>query len=506
MPKNLFDRITRIVCSQIAETGRRPSRLFYGPLLRCIRSLLRRPPLVPLILPLLPSSLLKSTSGKSICFGSGHELLQRDRPEQAWLCIQRGLRIRQPTIDDILLGANCLYQGLGRLREAMGLLAQASEQALREAASLGLANAPYRVLDSVWARHLGHLGIIDYVIKLGILEGRRREDTIFYVPPGSRIANRFLLDQVAAHLRLIENPADLPFPASAVEALHFDLFAPRLPDQNATFYWDLANRIYQRWSEEGRAPILQLSSEIETRGRAALNALGLPRDGWFVALHVREREPDGRTSGINAIRNADISTYFPAIAEIGRRGGWVVRIGDPSMTPLPSLPHVIDYCHSAIRTDWMDVFVLARCRFVIGTNSGPPFVSASYGTPAVLTNWWPAGERPWHPSDIFIPKLLRKTSDNSYLTLSNTLCEPLGWSYSQHYLAERAGVRLENNDPEIIRAAVEEMLARTAGDLSRDEKTALLRARADCIYRTHGIAGRAQLAGEFLRRNEALLV
>jgi putative glycosyltransferase (TIGR04372 family) len=433
-------------------------------------------------------------------------LLQRDHPAAALLCLKPLFTFGRPTIDDYLLGANCLYQGLGRLRDAMALLAQASEQSRREATSLGLASAPYRVLDSVWARHLGHLGIMDYVLKLGILEGRRLEDTIFYVPPGSPVANRFLLDQIAAHLRLIENPADLPFPGLAVNALHFDLFAPRLPDQGITFYWDLAGRVQQRWAEEGRAPVLRLPPEIEARGRAALHTLGLPEDAWFVALHVREREPDGRRSGINSIRNADISAYFPAIAEIGRRGGWVVRIGDPSMTPMPALPHVIDYCHSTNRADWMDIFILACCRFLIGSNSGPAFVVGLYGRPAVFANWWPAGERPWHSSDIFVPKLLRKISDNSYVTLRATLREPLGWSYSQRYLAKRASVRVQDNDPEIIRAATEEMLMRGDGGPIRDADTARLQARADQIYQMQGVAGGAQLPAEFLRRHESLLM
>jgi putative glycosyltransferase (TIGR04372 family) len=433
-------------------------------------------------------------------------LLQHEHPAAALLCLRPLLTFGRPTIEEYLLGANCFYQGLGRLRDAVGLLAQANEKSLRQATSLGLANVPYRVLDSVWARHIGHLGLMDYVLKLGILEGRRREDTIFYLSPGIRAANRFLLDQIAPHLRLIENPADLPFPATAVQALHYDLFAPRLPDQGVTFYWDLASQVQRRWAKEGRGPVLRLSPEIEARGRAVLDELGMPGDAWFVALHVREREPDGRQSGINSIRNADIATYLPALTEIRRRGGWVVRMGDPSLMPLPSLPHVIDYCHSNSRADWMDIFILACCRFMIGTNSGPAFVAGLYGTPAVLANWWPAGERPWHSSDIFIPKLLRKITDGSYLTLSETLREPLGYSYSQRYLAKRAGVYVEDSDAEIIQAAVEEMLARSETGFSGEAKTARLQERADQIYQVQGFAGSAQLPAEFLRRHESLLV
>ncbi len=252
--------------------------------------------------------------------------------------------------------------------------------------------------------------------------------------------------------------------------------------------------------------MLTYPADMKARGWAILEKAGVPKGSWFVALHVREHEPDGSRSGINSARNADISRYLPAIAEVGRRGGWVVRMGEPNATPLPRVPNLIDYCRSADRADWMDIFILACCRFMIGTNSGPAFVPALYGVPAVLTNWWPAGERPWSPSDLFVPKMLRGISDGSYLTLGQTLCEPFGWSYSKNYLADRAGVRLEDNDAEIIRAAVREMLERVDGNEQPDLEMNELRERADRIYNANGVFGMGQLAKEFMRRYATLVV
>jgi len=263
-------------------------RLLLRPIAHFIYVLLRYPSLVSAVLRLLPERAIIRLGGQPLYLSAGFELLQRDRPEEAWLCLQRYLRIvRRPSIDEYLLGANCLYQGLGRLQEALALFEQANQHCLQEAANLGLGDVPCRILDSVWTSHIGHLGIIDYVLKLGIMENRRREDTILYVQPGSPVANRFLLDQLAAHLRLVEHAADLPFPASAVQTLHYDLFAPRLSDHSTAFYWELAGRTYLRWALEGRGPLLKLPPDIEARGWQALEKLGLPQGAWFVALHVR---------------------------------------------------------------------------------------------------------------------------------------------------------------------------------------------------------------------------
>jgi len=500
-----FGRIGRAIASRIVKTARRPSRLFFGPFFLCLLALLRRPRLVPLVLRLTPDSLVQKGGGKTIFVEAGFRLFQDDWPEQAWLCLQRYLTTERPTIEQTLLSVMCLYHGLGRFRDAMALLASANERGKTEAASLGLAKVPLRVLDSVWGRHIGHTAIIDYVIKLGILEGRRREDTLLYLPPGSSIANRFLLDQVAGHVRLVERPEDLPFPPQAVQALHYDLLGPRLADRT-TYFWEVAGRTYLRWRQEGRPPLFQLPPDIELRGQTALRQLGMPLGAWFVALHVREGTWDGRHPGMHAIRNAAIATYLPAIAEITSRGGWVVRLGDPGMTPLPALPNVIDYCHSKIRADWLDIYILASCRFIVGTNSGPVFVPTLYAdTPAVLTNWWPAAERPWHSADIFVPKLLRRLSDGRLLSLSETLREPFCWCFSRRFLADHAGVRLEDNDAEIIRAAVHEMLERLDDNSQLDAEADELRARADRIYDGSGVVGMGRLATEFVRRYAALI-
>ena len=251
--------------------------------------------------------------------------------------------------------------------------------------------------------------------------------------------------------------------------------------------------------------MLELPPDVAARGRALLQAAGLPRGAWFVALHVRDITWKGLNTGIHAIRNADTVAYLPAIAEITGRGGYVVRMGDPDAQPMPALANVIDYCRSDMRSEWMDIFLIARSRFMLGSASGPSFVPPLYGVPAVLTNWWPPGMRPWHAADIFIPKLLRRSADGRYLTLGETLREPFSHCHSPRYLAAREGVHVEDNDPEIIRGAVAEMLSRLDGDSGHDADVVELRARADSIYQLQGHYGLAKLARGFLRRHRDLI-
>jgi len=70
------------------------------------------------------------------------------------------------------------------------------------------------------------------------------------------------------------------------------------------------------------------------------------------------------------IRNANISDYTDAMRAIVARGGWCIRVGDPTMRPLDPIPGVVDYARSSSKSDWMDLFLCARCRFFLGNTSG----------------------------------------------------------------------------------------------------------------------------------------
>jgi putative glycosyltransferase (TIGR04372 family) len=500
LPQSIVRRAADFALRQAIKLIKRPSRLFF-------LTLSFFPRLARFVLPILPDRWIKTPNGTASCIETGYHLFQRDHPTEAWQWFERAIRVGRPTADDNLLAAICLYHGLGRFRDAMSLLRRANESGIAEAKAPDIVNNRFRVLDGFWARHIGNTAELDYIIKLGILEGRSREETILFLPSGSPVANRFLFQQLAAHLRLVEDPADLPFDVSAMRALRYDPLAPRMPDGKTVYIWEAAGKTYARWQQEGRGPILSLPSETEARGWEALHRAGVPQGAWFVAMHVREGKWYGHNTGPRGILNADITTYLPAIAEITRRGGWVLRMGDPGMKSLPALPNVIDYCHSELRADWMDVFIASRCRFMLATSSGPAYIPPLYGVPSVLTNWWPPAQRPWHASDIFIPKLMRKTAAGRYLSLSETLIEPFSYCHSRRYLAEHEGIHVEDNDPEIIRAAVEEMLVRLEGGMNDSDSPDVsdLRLRAEQIYRSHGAPEMGQLARVFLQYYASLI-
>jgi putative glycosyltransferase (TIGR04372 family) len=184
----------------------------------------------------------------------------------------------------------------------------------------------------------------------------------------------------------------------------------------------------------------------------------------------------------------------------------VIRMGDPSMAKLPAMRNVFDYCHSDLRSDWMDVFIAAKCRFFLGTASGPAYIPPAYGVSAVLTNWWPPSQRPWHPADIFIPKLVRSTSTSRHLPIRKMLVEPFAYyCTSVDYLAKAHAVALDDNEPEDIRLAVIEMFDRIEGKAVYSEEDVALRDLVGRLYEAGRSYGMGQIAQDFLRKHKVLV-
>jgi putative glycosyltransferase (TIGR04372 family) len=439
----------------------------------------------------------------------GWRLLCENKPEQAWAALAACVRHSNDDRHFTVAGL-CLSVGLGRMGEAIKLYQQSNRIRRQRAARIGADQyQKYCLLDGFWSSHIGHTANIDYVVKQRIMEGCNPGDTILYVPPSRVTANPFLVRQWQPHLRLLTDPRDLPFPEACVRFTALDFYVPSVTGTGRSFLWEQAAQAYRRWAAEGRGPLLQLPQEVRGRGRNALASVGVPRDAWFVGLHVREPSFSAHHRDLHGVLNADINDYLPAIHEIARRGGWVIRLGDPSMTPLRPLPNVLDYCHSPIRSDWMDVFLAASSRFFIGTSSGVCYVAQDYGVPCVLTNWWPPAQRPWHAGDIFIPKVMRRMRSAEMLSLEETLNEPFGYCNSVRYLRERCGVTVEDNDPDDIRSAVVEMFERLDGMTTEDESDRSRRRCAEDIYASTALRlydspaafGAAVPARDFLRRH-----
>jgi putative glycosyltransferase (TIGR04372 family) len=265
--------------------------------------------------------------------------------------------------------------------------------------------------------------------------------------------------------------------------------------------------IFVRYTAKfGARPLLTITDEHAERAWPVLERLGMPRGSWFVAVHVRE---DGLIPAHHSLlRNADIMDCVEAFQRITEAGGWVVRIGNPTMAPLPDLPNVIDYVHTDAVSDWMDIFLLGACRFFLGTDSGPVNVSAVFGRPCTVIDGIPLGHGWFLSDDIYIKKLYWSKSEARHLTFAEIQSTDLR-DFVTTEMFEDANLNWVDNTPEEIRELVAEMLEKVSDGVSYTDEDERLQAEWKRLLKlrwtplSHGIQARA--GRDFLRRHSALL-
>ena len=269
-------------------------------------------------------------------------------------------------------------------------------------------------------------------------------------------------------------------------------------------------------------PHLAFTPEEARQGFAALRELGVPEGVPVVCFHARDmgyyavNRSDKRVpEREHAFRNSDIRTHLMAVEELTRRGYAALRVGACVERPLEtSNPRIIDYSTIA-RSDLLDVFLCASCRFFIGDASGLASVPLTFRRPVALVNYSQlAGAWTWDPSHLFIPKKLWSRAERRLLTFPEILQSGIG-AFSRNELFEQAGVEFIDNTPEEITALAVEMDERLRGAWEASEEDEELQRRFWALFRhgmeqhrvekaQHGII-RSRMGAEFLRQNRALL-
>lgn len=224
------------------------------------------------------------------------------------------------------------------------------------------------------------------------------------------------------------------------------------------FSWDVVESCRWRDQYERYLPV-GLRREKHQYAEKLRVEMGIPLDRWYVCLHVREAgfRNDAKLA---APRNSSILNYLEGIRAITNAGGFVVRLGDPSMTRLPPMPQVIDYAHTAFKSELMDLYLISQCRFYVGVNSGPLDITWLFQKHVVLTNLteWTMSF-PKQKGDLAIIKHIFSRSRNRFLSLKEILNEP--------FECQCAFIRGVGNDyamventPEEIRDVIVEFLTK----------------------------------------------
>ncbi len=304
----------------------------------------------------------------------------------------------------------------------------------------------------------------------------KTKKTIFSLIGKKKPRNKTLYNFFKKYVNFIEDE-DLSLSLRSFESLIGLPLGYCLPMDNCCPFLDLASNLTQNSLKKLKIKqnLFSDNDNLFDKGYQILKKLGIKSDDWFVTLHMREPTYRGETYNNNnsGWRNVRVEDYIDAIKTIVSKGGYVFRMGDKGTTKLPRIKGLIDYAHSEIKSDYMDVFLGAKSKFCIATSSGFYHIPMLFGKPILFTNS-PMfieyfGLRENH---IYLPRLTKNKNENRLFSFSEfTNKKHAIRTYQDHF--DKYDIELVNNTKEEITEAVLEMLNLISSQTQNESKNQL---------------------------------
>ena len=319
---------------------------------------------------------------------------------------------------------------------------------------------------------------------------------------------------------LIILPNWLLFPISKVNRF-FNIFVPsgnyHEIEHDCNYDRDVHNLL------ERSQPHLSFTHDEEVEGKRMLTKFGMPRDAKFVCLNVRDSAYLSRHVKYENIdrfqyhgyRDGDIDKFVLAAEELANRGYYIFRMGVKVLKPLKSSNlKIIDYANSGMRSDFMDIYLSAKCSFCISTAEGLAEIPTIFRKPTIKI-YTPLGDLTGsNRKDLLITKYHINNKNNKKLTISEIFLSEVALAYHSKKF-EQNNIVLEENSPEEIRDVSVEMDERINGSWKETEEDLLLQKKFWSVF-TENMKKlnlpepnqgeiRARFGAKYLRKNQYLI-
>lgn len=222
------------------------------------------------------------------------------------------------------------------------------------------------------------------------------------------------------------------------------------------------NNLYEKYP-----PHLRFTEAEELRGLSGLIELGVPPGSKWVCLLVRDGTYLPHLD-YHRHRDSNIKSYRFAAEALAERGYYVIRMGAKVEKPMVAKyivrgasiahqngAHIIDYATNGMRSDFMDIYLTAKCAFALNNGTGLDAVCCAFRRPSCYVNFVPVEYlSTWNRGSLAIWKHHYK--DGKRMTPAEIWASGSGqFMRAEEY--EAAGITLVDNTPEEITDVVLEM-------------------------------------------------
>ncbi|MDC1418094.1 TIGR04372 family glycosyltransferase [Candidatus Thioglobus sp.] len=259
-------------------------------------------------------------------------------------------------------------------------------------------------------------------------------------------------------------------------------------------------------------PNLSFISEEVMLGDKYLQKIGIPLNSSFICFHNRDSafldsvESDFVWSYHN-YRDSNIQNYLNAVEAIILRGNYAVRMGAITKDKLQNTnPKLIDYANNGMRTDFLDIYLSSKCKFILCSDTGMSFPAEVFKRPLVYVNWTMFLSLPVYTlNGLIIFKKFYLKNENRFMTFLEIINLDFGGFHTNEVFSD-LGLELIENTPEEILAVTIEMDERLNGTWENTKEDKELQESFWDLFGPEKLKSPNLLIGaDYLRNNNDLL-
>ena len=306
-----------------------------------------------------------------------------------------------------------------------------------------------------FADRIGHFAFdVEYFLaSLEFDDGAHKYKNLFFLV--GKVSNQYLLDLVKRELYIHGSVRYLyladkmvPFGAKAL-----------IPARHLTGSRDRRGIYYSTNVH------LDFTPEEERRGQKILENIGIESHEKVVCLIVRDSaylnvEQGSRNWEYHSYRDTDIRNYEKVVDQLIEKGYWVLRMGKLVSHPLSiKHPRFVDYANCDWKSEFLDIWLLARSTFCVSTSTGLDSVADVYRKPIAFVNFMPLAYFQTWSSCVLAPANLVWNDTGRRLNCEEHLIH--SYMRSEDYL--EAGIRVSELTSQDISDVVLELEERISG-------------------------------------------
>lgn len=221
------------------------------------------------------------------------------------------------------------------------------------------------------------------------------------------ICNSFLFYKWSQILEIVSFQESVFFGNIIHSLLKYNFYTATIDHSGGEYFeWNFCN------------PVFSFTQEEKEIGDKTLERMGISKEDWYVCVFARDsaylknypyRIEQFKDNGEHDYRDSDINSLEKSMRYIIDRGGWVIRLGQIVENRMNfKHPKIIDYPFSQWRSDFMDIYLQFRAKFVLSSStSGITDVVALFNTPYCGVNM-PFYYNTPYKNSISIPKKMQR--------------------------------------------------------------------------------------------------